>query len=77
MRPLLCLITMGIRAGVEPLELWEAVRQGATGRQRTLDRLGRFLSSKHDPADFTLRLLVSDYESEWLCPEYATLLMRS
>ena len=60
MRPLLCLITMGIRAGVEPLELWEAVRQGATGRQRTLDRLGRFLSSKHDPADFTLRLLHKD-----------------
>ncbi len=26
---------MGIKAGVEPLELWEAVRQGATGRQRT------------------------------------------
>ena len=28
--------TMGSKAGVEPLELWEAVRQGATGRQRTL-----------------------------------------
>ena len=48
---------MGIKAGVEPLELWEAVRQGATGRQRTFDRLGRFLSGKHDPADFALRLL--------------------
>ena len=36
--------TMGIKAGVEPLELWEAVRQGATGRQRTFDQLGRFLS---------------------------------
>src|ERR1700726_1823725 len=24
--------TMGIKAGVEPLDLWEAVRQGATGR---------------------------------------------
>jgi 3-hydroxyisobutyrate dehydrogenase len=32
--------TMGIKAGVEPLDLWEAVRQGATGRQRTFDRLG-------------------------------------
>jgi 3-hydroxyisobutyrate dehydrogenase-like beta-hydroxyacid dehydrogenase len=48
--------TMGIKAGVEPLELWEAVRQGATGRQRTFGRLGRFLSGKHDPADFALRL---------------------
>ncbi len=33
-------MTMGIKAGVDPLELWEAVRQGATGRQRTFDRLG-------------------------------------
>src|ERR1700720_2562784 len=31
--------TMGIKAGVEPLDLWEAVRQGATGRARTFDRL--------------------------------------
>ena len=52
--------TMGIKAGVEPLDLWEAVRQGATGRQRTFDRLGRFLSGKHDPADFALRLLHKD-----------------
>jgi 3-hydroxyisobutyrate dehydrogenase-like beta-hydroxyacid dehydrogenase len=51
---------MGIKAGVEPLDLWEAVRQGATGRQRTFDRLGRFLSGKHDPADFALRLLHKD-----------------
>ncbi len=34
--------TMGIKAGVEPLDLWEAVRQGATGRARTFDRLGKF-----------------------------------
>jgi len=52
--------TMGIKAGVEPLDLWEAVRQGATGRQRTFDRLGRFLTGKHDPADFALRLLHKD-----------------
>src|SRR6202007_2098885 len=44
--------TMGIKAGVEPLDLREAVRQGATGRQHTFDRLGRFLSGTHDPADF-------------------------
>jgi 3-hydroxyisobutyrate dehydrogenase len=52
--------TMGIKAGVEPLDLWEAVRQGATGRQRTFDRLGRFLSGKRDPADFALRRLHKD-----------------
>jgi 3-hydroxyisobutyrate dehydrogenase len=51
---------MGIKAGVDPLDLWEAVRQGATGRQRTFDWLGRFLSGQHDPADFALRLLHKD-----------------
>jgi len=53
--------TMGVKAGVEPLALWEAVRQGATGRVRTFDRLGdKFLQGKHDPADFALRLLHKD-----------------
>ena len=59
-QPLAKVFTMGIKAGVEPLELSEAVRQGATGRQRTFERLGRFLSGKHDPADFALRLLHKD-----------------
>jgi 3-hydroxyisobutyrate dehydrogenase-like beta-hydroxyacid dehydrogenase len=37
------------------------VRQGATGRVRTFDRLGdKFLQGKHDPADFALRLLHKD-----------------
>src|SRR5207237_5911356 len=52
--------TMGIKAGVEPLDLWQAVRQGATGRARTFDRLGKFLSGTYDPADFALRLLHKD-----------------
>jgi 3-hydroxyisobutyrate dehydrogenase-like beta-hydroxyacid dehydrogenase len=29
-------------------------------RQRTFDRLGRFLNGQHDPADFALRLLHKD-----------------
>jgi 3-hydroxyisobutyrate dehydrogenase-like beta-hydroxyacid dehydrogenase len=53
--------TMGIKAGVDPVDLWEAVRQGATGRVRTFDRLGqRFPTGQHDPADFALRLLHKD-----------------
>jgi 3-hydroxyisobutyrate dehydrogenase len=53
--------TMGVKAGVDPIDLWSAVRQGATGRVRTFDRLGdRFLQGKHDPADFALRLLHKD-----------------
>ena len=27
--------TMGVKTGVEPLALWEAVRRGATGRRGT------------------------------------------
>jgi 3-hydroxyisobutyrate dehydrogenase len=53
-------MTMGVKAGVEPLELWEAVRQGATGRQRSFDRLGKFLSGTYDPADFALGLMHKD-----------------
>ncbi len=53
--------TMGVKAGVDPVDLWEAVRQGATGRVRTFDRLGnKFLTGQHDPADFALRLLHKD-----------------
>ncbi|HTE82592.1 MAG TPA: NAD(P)-dependent oxidoreductase, partial [Reyranella sp.] len=29
--------TMGVKAGVDPLLLWKAVRQGANGRRRTFD----------------------------------------
>jgi 3-hydroxyisobutyrate dehydrogenase len=53
--------TMGVKAGVEPLALWQAVRQGAVGRQRTFDRLpDHFLSAKFDPPDFALRLAHKD-----------------
>ena len=52
--------TMGIKAGVDPFEMWEAVRQGSTGRARTFDRLGKFLAGQYDPADFALRLLHKD-----------------
>jgi 3-hydroxyisobutyrate dehydrogenase-like beta-hydroxyacid dehydrogenase len=53
--------TMGVKAGVEPLALWEAIRQGATGRQRTFDRLGgQFLQGRYEPPDFALRLLHKD-----------------
>ncbi len=47
--------TMGVKAGVEPLALWEAVRQGALGRARTFDSLaGHFLPGTFDPPDFAL-----------------------
>ncbi len=53
--------TMGVKAGVEPLALWEAVRQGALGRRRTFDRLAdNFLIHKYDPPSFALRLAHKD-----------------
>src|SRR6516162_3971281 len=53
--------TMGVKAGVEPLALWEAVRSGATGRQRTFDRLhDRFLANAYDPPSFALKLAHKD-----------------
>jgi 3-hydroxyisobutyrate dehydrogenase len=53
--------TMGVKAGVEPLALWAAVRQGSLGRMRTFDRLGRqFLQGAFDPPDFALGLAHKD-----------------
>jgi 3-hydroxyisobutyrate dehydrogenase-like beta-hydroxyacid dehydrogenase len=53
--------TLGVKAGVEPLALWEAVRQGALGRQRTFDRLPhQFFRGKYDPPNFALRLAHKD-----------------
>ncbi len=53
--------TMGVKAGVEPLALWQAVRQGALGRRRTFDGLiDQFLPGKFDPPAFALRLAHKD-----------------
>ncbi|HEX9822008.1 MAG TPA: NAD(P)-dependent oxidoreductase [Methylomirabilota bacterium] len=53
--------TLGVKAGVEPVELWQAVRYGATGRQRTFDRLADgFLRGAYDPPNFALRLAHKD-----------------
>ena len=53
--------TLGVKGGVEPLALWQAVRQGALGRRRTFDRLAdQFLPGTYEPPDFTLRLAHKD-----------------
>ncbi len=53
--------TMGVRAGVEPLALYKAVRQGALGRRQTFDGLvDQFLPGKFDPPAFALRLAHKD-----------------
>jgi 3-hydroxyisobutyrate dehydrogenase len=53
--------TMGVKAGVEPLALWSAVRQGAFGRRRSFDRLAeQFMIGKFDPPAFALELAHKD-----------------
>ncbi len=53
--------TMGVKAGVDPLAIFQAVRQGAGGRARTFDRLAdNFLAGKFDPPSFALRLAHKD-----------------
>jgi 3-hydroxyisobutyrate dehydrogenase len=53
--------TLGVKAGVEPLALLRAVRQGAFGRKRPFDRLvEQFLPGNYDPPAFALRLARKD-----------------
>jgi 3-hydroxyisobutyrate dehydrogenase len=53
--------SMGVKAGIEPLAIWEAVRQGAIGRRGAFDSLtDQFLPNKYEPAAFALRLAHKD-----------------
>ena len=55
--------TMGVKAGVEPLALWEAVRKGAVGRRGAFKTLAEhLLPGKFDPPDFALRLARKDVD---------------
>lgn len=53
--------SLGVKAGVEPLALLRAVRQGATGRKRPFDRLvEQYLPGTFDPPAFALALAHKD-----------------
>jgi 3-hydroxyisobutyrate dehydrogenase len=53
--------SMGVKAGIEPLAIWEAVRQGAIGRRGAFDSLSdQFLPDKYEPPAFALRLAHKD-----------------
>ncbi len=53
--------SMGVKGGMDPLELWAAVRQGAYGRRRTFDRLAdQFLIDQYEPPAFALKLAHKD-----------------
>ena len=53
--------TLGVRGGVDPLDLWHALRMGSVGRWRTFDALAtQFLSHSFDVPAFSLRLAHKD-----------------
>jgi 3-hydroxyisobutyrate dehydrogenase len=55
------MFSVGVKAGVEPLALFEAVRDGALGRRRTFDGLvDQFLPGMYEPAAFALKLAHKD-----------------
>jgi 3-hydroxyisobutyrate dehydrogenase len=53
--------TLGVKAGLEPLDLFKAVRNGMLGRRRTFDGLiDQFLPGVFEPPAFALRLAHKD-----------------
>ena len=55
--------TMGVKAGVEPLALWQAVRRGAQGRRGSFEGLAEhLLPGNFDPPDFALQLARKDVD---------------
>lgn len=54
-------MTLGVKGGLAPLDLWQAMRSSALGRMNTFDALGhRFLTGETDEASFALKLAHKD-----------------
>jgi 3-hydroxyisobutyrate dehydrogenase len=53
-------LTMGVKAGMDPLDLWQAMRSGAAGRMRGFDNIQRFLAGNTEQSSFALRLMQKD-----------------
>jgi len=53
--------TLGVKAGLDALDLWEAVRHGAMGRRKLFDLVTeQFLPNRYEPPNFALRLAHKD-----------------
>lgn len=53
--------TLGTKAGVDPLDLWEAMRLGLVGKRSPLDMLvNQFLPGQYEPPAFLLKLAHKD-----------------
>lgn len=51
----------GVKAGIEPLALWQALRQGAAGSRRTYDGLiDQYLPGRFDEPQAALRIIDKD-----------------
>ncbi len=53
-------ISMGVKAGVEPAALWHGMRMGGQGRSRTFDMVGKYMEDNYEPASFTVNLALKD-----------------
>nr|WP_284145662.1 NAD-binding protein [Xanthobacter aminoxidans] len=54
-------ITIGVKAGVDPATLFAAIREGSLGRQNVVDRLAdQFLPAAFDEVSFALDLAFKD-----------------
>ena len=52
---------LGVKAGADPLPLWEAIRQGSIGRRRTFDGfVDEVLPARFDPPNAALRITQKD-----------------
>jgi 3-hydroxyisobutyrate dehydrogenase len=55
------IFVLGVKAGAEPLALWQAIRQGSIGRRRTFDGLiDEFLPASYDSPSAALRIIHKD-----------------
>ncbi len=53
--------SVGVKAGVDPLELWDALRLGVLGKGSALNMLTKqFLPGQFDPPAFALKLMYKD-----------------
>lgn len=53
--------TLAVKAGLDPLVLFQALRKGSLGRNRPVDRLAeQFLPGRYEPAAFALELASKD-----------------
>jgi len=52
---------LGVKAGADPVSLWEAIRQGSIGRRRSYDGLvDEFLPGQYDQPSAALRIVHKD-----------------